>query len=37
MRYAIVTGGARGLGLGIVRALLEDNVVDRVAVVDPRA
>jgi NAD(P)-dependent dehydrogenase (short-subunit alcohol dehydrogenase family) len=34
MKYAIVTGGARGLGLGIVRALLEDNVVGQVAVVD---
>ena len=27
MKYAIVTGGARGLGLGIVRALLSDKVV----------
>jgi len=34
MKYAIVTGGARGLGLGIVRALLQENVVERVAVVD---
>ncbi|MGH8011969.1 MAG: SDR family NAD(P)-dependent oxidoreductase [Candidatus Binataceae bacterium] len=34
MKYAIVTGGARGLGLGIVRALLAENVVERVAVVD---
>ena len=34
MKYAIVTGGARGLGLGIVRALLADKVVDRVAVID---
>jgi 3-oxoacyl-[acyl-carrier protein] reductase len=34
MKYAIVTGGARGLGLGIVRALLDDNVVDEIAVVD---
>ncbi len=34
MKYAIVTGGARGLGLGIVRALLTENVVDRVAIVD---
>jgi len=34
MKYAIVTGGARGLGLGIVRALLEENIVDHVAVVD---
>ena len=34
MKYAIVTGGARGLGLGIVGALLEEKVVDRVAVID---
>ncbi|MBV8774651.1 MAG: SDR family oxidoreductase [Deltaproteobacteria bacterium] len=34
MKYAIVTGGARGLGLGIVRALLADQVVERVAVLD---
>lgn len=34
MKYAIVTGGARGLGLAIVRALLADNVVERVAVID---
>jgi NAD(P)-dependent dehydrogenase (short-subunit alcohol dehydrogenase family) len=34
MKYAIVTGGARGLGLGIVRALLQENVVERVAVLD---
>jgi NAD(P)-dependent dehydrogenase (short-subunit alcohol dehydrogenase family) len=34
MKYAIVTGGARGLGLGIVRALLTDKVVDRIAVID---
>jgi NAD(P)-dependent dehydrogenase (short-subunit alcohol dehydrogenase family) len=34
MKYAIVTGGARGLGLGIVRALLVERVVERVAVVD---
>ena len=34
MKYAIVTGGARGLGLGIVSALLEDKVVDEIAVVD---
>jgi len=34
MKYAIVTGGARGLGLGIVRALLTDEVVDRIAVID---
>ena len=34
VKYAIVTGGARGLGLGIVHALLEENVVERVAVID---
>jgi NAD(P)-dependent dehydrogenase (short-subunit alcohol dehydrogenase family) len=34
VKYAIVTGGARGLGLGIVRALLADSVVDRIAVID---
>jgi NAD(P)-dependent dehydrogenase (short-subunit alcohol dehydrogenase family) len=34
MKYAIVTGGARGLGLGIVGALLWDKVVERVAVID---
>src|SRR5947209_485490 len=34
MKYAIVTGGARGLGLGIVNALLEEKVVERVAVID---
>jgi NAD(P)-dependent dehydrogenase (short-subunit alcohol dehydrogenase family) len=34
MKYAIVTGGARGLGLGIVRALLAEQVVERVAVLD---
>jgi len=34
MKYAIVTGGARGLGLGIVRALLEEKAVDQVAVID---
>ncbi len=33
-RLAIVTGGARGLGLAMVAALLEQNVVDRVAVFD---
>jgi NAD(P)-dependent dehydrogenase (short-subunit alcohol dehydrogenase family) len=31
---AIVTGGARGIGLAIVRALLTDKVVDEVAVLD---
>jgi NAD(P)-dependent dehydrogenase (short-subunit alcohol dehydrogenase family) len=31
---AIVTGGARGIGLAIVRALLEQKVVDEVAVLD---
>jgi len=34
VKYAIVTGGARGLGLGIVNALLEEKVVDNVAVID---
>ncbi len=34
MKYAIVTGGARGLGLGIVRAILEDKVADQIAVID---
>ena len=34
MKYAIVTGGARGLGLGIVTALLDEKVVDEVAVLD---
>jgi NAD(P)-dependent dehydrogenase (short-subunit alcohol dehydrogenase family) len=34
MKYAIVTGGARGLGLGIVRALLEENAAGQVAVID---
>ena len=34
MKYAIVTGGARGLGLGIVTALLEEKVIDKVAVID---
>jgi NAD(P)-dependent dehydrogenase (short-subunit alcohol dehydrogenase family) len=34
MKYAIVTGGARGLGLGIVRALIEEKAVDQVAVID---
>lgn len=31
---AIVTGGARGLGIAMVEALLEQGVVDRVAVFD---
>ncbi|HVA78581.1 MAG TPA: SDR family oxidoreductase [Candidatus Binataceae bacterium] len=34
MKYAIVTGGARGLGLGIVAALLEEKIVETVAVID---
>jgi meso-butanediol dehydrogenase / (S,S)-butanediol dehydrogenase / diacetyl reductase len=34
MKYAIVTGGARGLGLGIVHALLEEKAVDQVAIID---
>lgn len=34
MKYAIVTGGARGLGLGIVNALFEEKVVEQVAVID---
>jgi NAD(P)-dependent dehydrogenase (short-subunit alcohol dehydrogenase family) len=34
MKYAIVTGGARGLGMGIVQALFEGKVVDQVAIVD---
>ena len=34
MKYAIVTGGARGLGLGIVNALFEHKIVDDVAVID---
>ncbi len=36
MKYAIVTGGARGLGLGIVRALFEEQAVEAVAVIDLR-
>jgi 3-oxoacyl-[acyl-carrier protein] reductase len=36
MKYAIVTGGARGIGLGIVNALFEHKVVDEVAVIDLR-
>lgn len=34
VKYAIVTGGARGLGLGIVTALLDEKVVEAVAVID---
>ncbi|MGH7947923.1 MAG: SDR family NAD(P)-dependent oxidoreductase [Candidatus Binataceae bacterium] len=34
MKYAIVTGGARGLGLGIVHALLDEKVVEQIAVID---
>src|SRR5271166_2377649 len=34
MKYAIVTGGARGLGMGIVNALLADQVVEHVAIID---
>src|SRR5260221_718041 len=34
MKYAIVTGGARGLGLGIVNALFEEKVVEKIAVID---
>jgi meso-butanediol dehydrogenase / (S,S)-butanediol dehydrogenase / diacetyl reductase len=34
MKYAIVTGGARGLGLGIVSALLDEKVADQIAVID---
>ncbi|MEM9132267.1 MAG: SDR family oxidoreductase [Actinomycetota bacterium] len=33
-RVAIVTGGARGLGVAMVHALLEQGVADRVAVFD---
>lgn len=33
-RLAIVTGGARGLGLAMVEALLAQGIVDRVAVFD---
>ncbi|HYB92341.1 MAG TPA: SDR family NAD(P)-dependent oxidoreductase [Candidatus Binataceae bacterium] len=34
MKYAIVTGGARGIGLGIVNALLDEKVADEIAVID---
>jgi len=34
VKYAIVTGGARGLGLGIVGALLEEKVVEQIVVID---
>jgi NAD(P)-dependent dehydrogenase (short-subunit alcohol dehydrogenase family) len=34
MKYAIVTGGARGLGLGIVRAMLDENTAAHIAVID---
>jgi NAD(P)-dependent dehydrogenase (short-subunit alcohol dehydrogenase family) len=34
LKYAIVTGGVRGLGLGIVRALLAENVAEQIAVID---
>ncbi len=34
VRVGIVTGGARGLGLAMVRALLDQDVVDRVAIFD---
>lgn len=33
-RLAIVTGGAQGIGLAIVNALLDQDVVDRIAVLD---
>lgn len=33
-RLGVVTGGARGLGLAMVNALLDQDVVDRVAVFD---
>jgi len=33
-RLGIVTGGAQGIGLAIVNALLDQSVVDRVAVLD---
>ena len=35
-RVAVVTGGARGLCLAMVMALLDQGVVDRVAVLDLR-
>jgi len=34
MKYAIVTGGARGIGLGIVNALLDEKVAEEIAVID---
>ncbi|MGA2409956.1 MAG: SDR family NAD(P)-dependent oxidoreductase [Candidatus Binataceae bacterium] len=34
MKYGIVTGGARGLGLGIVRALLDEQAAEAIAVID---
>jgi NAD(P)-dependent dehydrogenase (short-subunit alcohol dehydrogenase family) len=34
VKYAIVTGGARGLGLGIVTALLDEKVVEQAVVID---
>lgn len=36
MKYAIVTGGARGLGMGIVKALLDEKAAEQIAVVDLR-
>ncbi|MGH7934928.1 MAG: hypothetical protein ACREQN_17445 [Candidatus Binataceae bacterium] len=34
MKYAIVTGGVRGSGLGMMRALIEEHVAEQVAVVN---